>query len=198
MLIEALRSTGNEPLGFIDSDASKVGTTVCGIPCIGDDSFLDDVSRQEVILVNALGSTSNLTLRKSIFEKFKAKGFEFFTVVHSSAIIARDALLMEGTQIMAGAILQPSCRIGVNSIINTKASVDHDCVIGHHVHVAPGVTLSGGVSIGDEAHIGTGAVIIQNMTIGSGSLVGAGSVVVKDVPPGMVVKGVPAKPVIME
>ena len=48
--------------------------------------------------------------------------------------------------------------IGANSIVNTRASVDHDCRIGETVHIAPGVTLSGAVTIGDGTHIGTGAV----------------------------------------
>jgi acetyltransferase-like isoleucine patch superfamily enzyme len=83
--------------------------------------------------------------------------------------------------------------VGHNSIINTRASVDHDCVIGAHVHLAPGVTLSGGVTVGEGTHIGTGAVVIQGMTIGPRAIVGAGAVVVADVPAGAVVLGVPAR-----
>jgi len=42
-------------------------------------------------------------------------------------------------------------------------------------------------------HIGIGAAIRQQITIGDYSVVGAGAVVVKDVPPGVVVIGVPAR-----
>jgi acetyltransferase-like isoleucine patch superfamily enzyme len=43
------------------------------------------------------------------------------------------------------------------------------------------------------AYIGAGAIILPGVTIGEGSVVGAGSVVTKDVPPGAIVAGVPAK-----
>jgi acetyltransferase-like isoleucine patch superfamily enzyme len=43
------------------------------------------------------------------------------------------------------------------------------------------------------ADIGTGAVILPGVTVGEGAIVGAGAVVTRDVPPGAVVAGVPAR-----
>lgn len=43
------------------------------------------------------------------------------------------------------------------------------------------------------ASIGSGAVILAGVTIGAGALVGAGAVVTRDVEPGVVVAGCPAK-----
>src|SRR5207245_4913200 len=43
------------------------------------------------------------------------------------------------------------------------------------------------------ASIGSGAVILAGITIGEGALVGAGAVVTRDVPPGAVVVGNPAR-----
>jgi len=83
--------------------------------------------------------------------------------------------------------------IGVNAIINTRASVDHDCVIGGHVHIAPGVVLGGGITIGVGSHIGAGSSVIQNIRIGENALVAAGASVVTDFPDGANIAGVPAK-----
>ena len=41
--------------------------------------------------------------------------------------------------------------------------------------------------------IGSGAVILCGVTIGAGAIVGAGSVVTRDVPPGAIVAGNPAR-----
>ncbi len=48
------------------------------------------------------------------------------------------------------------------------------------------------VRIGDNCWIGAGAIILPGVTIGDGSVVAAGAVVNKDVPPHVMVAGVPA------
>jgi acetyltransferase-like isoleucine patch superfamily enzyme len=49
------------------------------------------------------------------------------------------------------------------------------------------------IVIGDRVWVGTRAVILKGVTIGDGAVVAAGAVVNKDVPPGAIVAGVPAK-----
>jgi len=44
-----------------------------------------------------------------------------------------------------------------------------------------------------RATIGTGAILLPGVTVGEGAVVGAGAVVTKDVPPGAVIAGNPAK-----
>ena len=53
----------------------------------------------------------------------------------------------------------------------------------------------GKVDIRDNVFIGHQAIIMPGVTIGPDAIVAAGSVVTRDVPPGMVVGGVPAKPI---
>lgn len=53
---------------------------------------------------------------------------------------------------------------------------------------------SGPIVIGDRVFVGQNAVILGGVIIGDGAIVGAGAVVTKDVDPGTVVVGVPAKP----
>jgi acetyltransferase-like isoleucine patch superfamily enzyme len=103
--------------------------------------------------------------------------------------------------------------IGDGSFLNTeirfgaRASV----TIGRHVQIGPRVmfetvnhtTSAGGgakrgssslpIRVEDEAWIGAGAIITPGVTIGSGAIVAAGAVVTKDVAPGTIVGGVPAK-----
>jgi UDP-perosamine 4-acetyltransferase len=193
VLIEALKLRSTTILGIIDADSTRVGTEVSGIRIIGDDSVLSGYKAEKVLLVNGIGSVKVPKTRSSVFEKFRVQGFSFATVIHPSAVVATDAVLGEGVQIMAGAVIQPGSDIGANTIVNTNASVDHDCVIGNHVHLSPGVTLSGEVHIGSTVHIGTGATVIQGVKIGNNSLVGAGSVVVHDVSNDTEVVGIPAK-----
>lgn len=53
--------------------------------------------------------------------------------------------------------------------------------------------IGGDVIIGHHAWICSRSIILPGVVIGAGAVVAAGAVVTKDVPPGMVVGGVPAK-----
>ena len=56
-----------------------------------------------------------------------------------------------------------------------------------------GYTKIGKINIGDNCFIGDSVIVLPCVTIGPGCIVGAGSVVTKDVPPGVLVAGNPAK-----
>jgi len=77
--------------------------------------------------------------------------------------------------------------------------VNDGTVIGDHVTLRHGVTI-GNVTPGgpcpvleDKVEVGAGATILGGITIGAGARIGAGAVVMKDVPPGAVAVGVPAR-----
>lgn len=193
VLIEALLVNSAVIAGIVDSDPQLAGTLVLGIPVLGGDDIVNDFPHEEILLVNGLGSVKVPVKRRELFDRFKREGYQFATVIHPSVVIASDVKLEEGVQLMAGVVIQPGCRIGSNTIINTKASVDHDCIVGDHVHIAPGVTLSGGITIGSCSHIGSGATVTQGVVIGVGCLVAAGAVVTNDIADRVMVRGVPAR-----
>lgn len=196
VIADVLRLKGVHILGFTDVDDSSKSLTST-VPYLGDDTVIGQYHIEEILLANGLGSIKNTTARRKIFDAFSAQGYQFVSCIHPSAVIAADVRIGGGSQIMAGSVVQPGCDIGQNVIINTRASLDHDCVIGDHAHVAPGVTLSGGVRVAAGAHIGTGATVIQGIRIGEKSVIGAGSVVLKDVADSCMVVGVPAKEVLI-
>jgi UDP-perosamine 4-acetyltransferase len=191
VLIDLARLVSMKILGITDP-ATGI-KELMDVPVLGGDEILDKFSPDEVVLINAVGSAGRPDQRKKVFEKFKSRGYTFPVMIHPSAVIAEGVSLSEGVQVMAGVVIQTSVMIGENTLINTRSSIDHDSIVGKHVHLAPGVTLSGNVGIGDNVHVGTGSSVIQGIKIGSDSVIGAGSVVVHDVVTGTTVTGVPAR-----
>ncbi|MBF0434859.1 MAG: NeuD/PglB/VioB family sugar acetyltransferase [Magnetococcales bacterium] len=165
------------------------------LPCMTSDAELVERFPPGITrLILGIGSVATNHKRMHLFQHYQSLGYRFASILHPHHYQAREVVLGEGCQIMAGAIVQTACILHDNVIINTRATVDHECVIDSHVHIAPGAVLSGGIHIGCAAHIGTGAVIIQGLHIGAAALVAAGAVVVDNVPDGTAVAGVPAKP----
>lgn len=127
--------------------------------------------------------------------------------IHPWSVTASNIVAMDEVQLGEGAILSPFVTLTSNVHIgryfhaNIYSYVAHDCVIGDYVTFAPGVHCNGNVFIEDHVYIGTGAIIKQGqshrpLVIGRKAVVGMGAVVTKDVPPGVVVVGNPAKPLI--
>ena len=129
-------------------------------------------------------------IRKRVVDKVQ---HAFDTVITPSALVAKTAIIGEGSQIIHGAIVQANSRIGAHCIINTGASVDHDCTIADFCHIAPQVTLCGDVAVGEGTIIGAGSTVIPGIKIGSWCKIGAGSVVTKNIPDGSIAVGNPAR-----
>jgi sugar O-acyltransferase (sialic acid O-acetyltransferase NeuD family) len=117
----------------------------------------------------------------------------FVKGIHPTSIVSRFAKVLEGTVVMAGAIINANSYVGKHCIVNTGAIIDHDCVIEDFVHVSPNVSVAGNVKIGEGAHLGIGVTVIQGITIGKWAVLGAGAVIIENVPDYAVVVGVPGK-----
>ena len=179
VLIDALRNNGREILGVVDPKLAA-GDAPFGLRVLGGDDTIEKYRPEHIELVNGVGGTGATERRHDVYTRFRTRGFRFANVVHRSAAVSELAKLGEGAQVMAGCVIQCGAFLGANSIMNTCASIDHDCKIGESVHIAPGVTLSGSVTVGDGSHIGTGACVIQGIVIGRNCVVAAGAVVYRD------------------
>ena len=178
--------------GFIDDRRPDCrGTTFCGAPVFGGREQLPELKRRGV--EHMLIAVGDCRLRLELAEIARRNGFRLAVAVHPRATVAADATLGPGTVVMAGAVINPACRIGENVIVNTSASVDHECFLEDGVHVCPGVHLAGNVRVGRATQLGIGSVVIQQIRIGAGALIGAGAVVVDDIPDDVVAHGVPVR-----
>ena len=131
--------------------------------------------------------------RGRIRRELEEQGLHPLTAQHRTAFVAPTAVVGRACRILARATIAVDAVVGANTIVNTSASVDHECKIGEGVHIAPGAVLAGCVEVGAFATIWTGATVLPRVRIGEGAQVGAGAVVLHDVEPYTVVVGNPAR-----
>jgi tetrahydrodipicolinate N-acetyltransferase len=121
--------------------------------------------------------------------------------IEPGAIIREHVTIGDNAVIMMGAVINIGSEIGSGTMVDMNASVGGRALIGNNCHIGAGSVLAGvieppsakPVTIEDNVLIGANVVVLEGVTVGNNSVVGAGSVVTKDVPPNVVVAGVPAK-----
>ncbi len=145
-----------------------------------------DLLRNEDIII----SVGDNRIRKKLAEKVE---HGFGIVVHPSSITDKTVIIGKGSFLFHNAVIQRDVTIGRHVIINTSASVDHDCSLKDFVHIAPNATLCGVVEIGEGSIIGAGSVVHPGIKIGKWCTIGAGAAVFRDVPDNSVVIGNPGK-----
>jgi acetyltransferase-like isoleucine patch superfamily enzyme len=107
-------------------------------------------------------------------------------------ILGDGVVLSTGVHLVAyaGIFIGEGTMIGeYTSIRDAKHTREQGRTLRDSIHEAEPIT------IGSEVWIGRGVVVLSGVTIGDGATVGANAVVTRDVPPGVMVAGVPAVPI---
>jgi acetyltransferase EpsM len=179
----------NRILGFVDDREDLWDVSFFGYRVLGG---IEVLAHHEATGCDVILAVGDNALRQKLSQRIGELGYSFATAIHPSCRIGRDVEIGPGTVAMANVVINPSVKIGTHVILNTAATVDHDCTIGDFSHISPGAHLAGNVVVEEGAHIGIGACAIPGVRIGQRSIIGAGAVVIHDVPADVVAAGVPA------
>lgn len=166
-------------------DYIKGKSNLIDFEVLEDISVLKDINSYRY----AIGVGDNF-IREKIYNQ--NSNLEFPVLAHSSAVISSFANIEKGTVIMPQAVIGPNTKVGKFCLINTHASIDHDCSMLDFSSLAPGVNTGGNVQIGKRSAISIGATIKNGVVIGDDSVIGSCSYVNKNIISNQLAYGVPA------
>lgn len=112
------------------------------------------------------------------------------SLIGSNVIIENECKIGNNVSIQSGVYIPTYCEIGDNVFLGPNAVLTNDKYIGYKDPRKRGLE---GVIIEKNASIGANSTILPGIRIGRNVVVGSGAVVTKDVEPGAVVVGAPAK-----
>ncbi|HKA12736.1 MAG TPA: acetyltransferase [Candidatus Dormibacteraeota bacterium] len=178
-------------LGYLDDEPACHGMVIDGLPVLGGTEELD--SMPDVSIVVCTGRPDNYVSRPRIVERLGLPPERYATIIHPLASVSTTSRVGPGTVLLAHSVLTAAVTVGSHVAAMPHAVLTHDDVIGDFATLASGVCLGGNVEVGRCAYVGAGARVREQRSIGSGALVGMGAIVTKDIPPGEVWAGVPAR-----
>ena len=193
VVIDIIERQGTyEIAGLLDDDIKHKGERFFGYPVLGTRAELPALISAQ--LCHAIVTIGDNASRAAVAAHLDQHGWRFASAVHPRASMGRGVKIGPGSVVMAGCVVNADAYLGGQVIVNTGATVDHDCRIEDAVHIAPGCHLCGGVSVGQGSLLGAGTTVTRGVRIGCKVIVGAGSTVIRDVVDEARVSGSPARP----
>lgn len=131
--------------------------------------------------------------REKLYHKLKEKDIPLATLVHPGVYLDESTKAGEGSVICEGVTITSCVTLEENVYVQPHAVIGHDISIGGHSVIGANAQIGGANKIGQRVFVGFLAGTLQGLAIGDDVEISAGSMVFRDIEPGMIVMGNPAR-----
>jgi sugar O-acyltransferase (sialic acid O-acetyltransferase NeuD family) len=184
-----------EVLGFLDNRDELQGKEFFGFSMLG--KFADAgrfVQRYpEVRFTTWIGRADTYLRRPRMIQSLGVPHERFQTLVHPTTYLSRRARIGRGVLIFQNCTVSNSAVLGDHVVALPHTIVSHDCLLDDYAVATSAVIVGSVAKVGRNCYLGSGCSMLPGVKIGEGSMVGLGTVVLRDVAPGKVVVGNPAR-----
>jgi len=174
--------------GFLSADPWPPAHRDRGLPIVADPAVYEPRPGDAFLL--GIGIPR---VRRAVAEALEARGAEFLTLVHPTALVAETAVIGAGAVICPLAIVSDGCRLGRFALLNYHTSLGHDAAAEDFAVLSPGAALGGGAVVEADAFLGLNASVGPGRRVGRGSKLAANSCALSDAPADSIVHGVPGR-----
>ena len=140
-----------------------------------------------------LCAVGNPAARLVVARNMEARGGQFISAIHHTALIADSSSLGPGSIVMPYAIIDINSHLGDHSLLYFRAGVGHDAIIGGGCVLLSNAVVGSRCVLGECVVVSTLAFCNTGISVGSFALIGANSFAARDVPSRSSTIGVPAR-----
>ena len=177
MLKDYISDSEIEVVAYTVDSQFITSSEIDGVPVIPLEDLDNMYVSSEIQLALGIGYTKLGNLKKDIYNRCKAMGFQFYNYVHPSVIIDKTVDMGEGNVLFENVVIQKHAKIGSGNLFFSNVAIMHDNHIGNFTTFCACSVSNGFVHVDDCCFIGANATIRDGVTIKSNTLIGAGTYV---------------------
>jgi UDP-3-O-[3-hydroxymyristoyl] glucosamine N-acyltransferase len=124
---------------------------------------------------------------------YARKAFGIVKIPQVGGVVIEDDVEL-GANVTIDRATMNSTVIGSGTKVDNQVQIAHNVVIGRNCLIAGQSGIGGSTRLGEGVTLAGGVAVVDHVEIGANAVVGALSLVTKNVSPGQVVWGIPARP----
>ena len=175
-------------VGCVDDSEKYSGMEPFGVKLFGKVTEAKKLFKEKIIDCAIVAISSNVSVRKEIFELVRSWGIPFINAIDPSARINRFSALGSGNVICSFVHIGTYTQLGDNNFVSAHCNIDHHNIWGSHITLGPGCHFSGRVQVSDCVKFATGIFVQNGIVIGQDTTIASGAMITASIPSHSLVK----------